>query len=351
MGLWSSSAPRREWLRFVVALPLALVVQGSLVALFVLFSSAGRPPPLPQKKKPQAVTFHYLDPTQWKLNRGRAAPPDDRQKARPVGQVVDVARGNHQVPTESKYLAEDDNRVKRETRAREQTNKYSVATAKNTAHPEAMPAARGAAPAAERRQATTPIVQDRFLGGLLPKYSLLDEVQHSGSSEPTEAPKNPGVENGEAQTTRSSDAAESGGGAPNDDLHDVAEGDGTALNTREWKFASFFNRVKQAVSAKWDPHARLRAHNEREVGYVDRVTVLHVTLRPDGTLAEAVVVKTCGLDWLDLEAVHAFERAQPFPNPPRALIEDGAIRFQFGFNVTNAMELGGTPRFMPMPMR
>jgi outer membrane biosynthesis protein TonB len=322
-------------------------VQCSLVGLFVLFSSAGRAP-LPVKEKPQAVTFHYLDPTQWKLNRGRSAPPDDRQKSRPVsGQVVDVVRGNNLVPTESKYLAENDNRVKRETRAREQTNKYSVATAKTTAHPEALPAARGAAPASERRQATTPIVQDRFLGGLLPKYSLLDEVQHSGSAEPTEVAKSPGVENGEAQTTRSGDAAESGGGAPNDDLHEVAEGDGTALNTREWKFASFFNRVKQAVSAKWDPKARLRAHNEREVGYVDRVTVLHVTLRPDGTLVEAVVAQTCGLDWLDLEAVHSFEQAQPFPNPPRALVEQGAIRFRFTFNVTNAMELGATPRFMP----
>src|SRR5207249_2051792 len=43
-----------------------------------------------------------------------------------------------------------------------------------------------------------------------------------------------------------------GGPAP-DHLDGVEEGDGTYLNTREWKYATFFNRVKQAVAQAWDP--------------------------------------------------------------------------------------------------
>jgi len=43
------------------------------------------------------------------------------------------------------------------------------------------------------------------------------------------------------------------GAAANDHLQDVDEGDGTYLNTKEWKFASFFNRVKQSVSQQWNP--------------------------------------------------------------------------------------------------
>jgi len=41
------------------------------------------------------------------------------------------------------------------------------------------------------------------------------------------------------------------GAAPNDHLSDVDEGTGTFLNTKEWKYASFFNRVKQSVGMHW----------------------------------------------------------------------------------------------------
>ena len=47
------------------------------------------------------------------------------------------------------------------------------------------------------------------------------------------------------------------GAAPNDHL-DVDQGEGTFLNTREWKYATFFNRVKQAVGRNWDPNEPLR---------------------------------------------------------------------------------------------
>jgi outer membrane biosynthesis protein TonB len=53
------------------------------------------------------------------------------------------------------------------------------------------------------------------------------------------------------------------------------------------------------------------------------------------------VEKSCGLDFLDLEAIHSFERAQPFPNPPPGLIAaDSTVRFSFGF----FLELGSGPR-------
>jgi TonB family protein len=327
-----------------VAVPLALLVQASFVGLFVLFSSAHRGQKKAAEHKPQPISFHYVNSKQWSSNRGRAAPAEERPQRPVSGQVVDTARGNDQVPTESKYLAETNNRVKKETHAREQTNLYSVATAKNTAHPELMPTAAGAPQKAERQQASTPVpTPQRFLGGLTPRFNLLDQPQHAGVAEAPDSTQKPGVEGGEANTARSGDVAESGGGAPNDDLREVASGESTALNTREFKFASFFNRMKQAVSARWDPNSTLRRHNDASA--LDRTTVLNITLRPDGSLADAFVAKTSGLDWLDLEAVHAFEKAQPFPNPPAALVQQGAIRFQFSFNVTNDM-MG---RFMPMP--
>jgi TonB family protein len=72
----------------------------------------------------------------------------------------------------------------------------------------------------------------------------------------------------------------------------------------------------------------------------DRHTLLQVTLMPDGRLKDAWVEKSSGLDFLDLEAVKAFERAQPFPNPPSGLIaSDQTVKFQFGFY----LEMSGRP--------
>ena len=144
----------------------------------------------------------------------------------------------------------------------------------------------------------------------------------------------------------SGDATEAGGGAPNDDLSNLAAGDGTYLNTREWKYAGFFNRVKQAVSARWNPIGRLRSRDPRAAsqGFADRVTTLEVILRPDGSVREIVVRQSSGLDYLDQEAVQAFEKAQPFANPPPALVVDGVIRFAFGFKLTQD-ELGGLAPF------
>lgn len=343
----STTTTRRDWLRLVAAFPLALVAHAAGVGLFIAFSSlthTARPPPKP---KPQPVAFRYVDSKRWSVNRGRTAPQEERSAPlHPRGQVVDVAKGNNKVAPDAKYLAETNNRVAQETRAREQTNKYSVATAKNSAHPELMPAAKGAAGGQKAKPAST-VSREQFLGGAMRRFSLLPEPAQTGLQNPIEeTQQKSGVESGESDPSRSGDTSESGGGAPNDDLHDVAAGEGTALNTREWKYASFFNRVKQAVSAKWDPNGKMKTHAQREVGYADRLTVLHITLRPDGSLAEAVVAKSCGLDWLDLESVQAFERAAPFPNPPAALVEQGYIRFQFAFTITN-QDLG-LPMFRPM---
>ena len=159
----------------------------------------------------------------------------------------------------------------------------------------------------------------------------------------------PGDSASQGEAQRGSDASNAleGGGAPNDDLKNVAAGDATALNTREWRYASFFNRVKQAVAAKWDPNGKLKA-KRLDIGMLDRSTLLAVTLRPDGTLADVFVEKGCGIDALDVEAVAAFERAAPFPNPPQALVEHGVIGFRFNFTLSN---LGAMPGWMPRMQR
>jgi TonB family protein len=133
------------------------------------------------------------------------------------------------------------------------------------------------------------------------------------------------------------------GAAPNDHLADVDEGEGTFLNTKEWKYSTFFNRVKQGVGMHWDPGTQVRQRDPTGniYGGRDRYTILNVTLNERGLVKNVYVEKSCGLDFLDSEAMAAFERAQPFPNPPPGLISaDSTVRFSFGF----FLEMGGGPR-------
>lgn len=132
-----------------------------------------------------------------------------------------------------------------------------------------------------------------------------------------------------------------------DHVLNVPKGNKSALNTREYRFAHFFNRVKREVSERWRAIDVYRAHDPRGqvYGVQDRQTVLNVTLDASGALAGVEVIQSSGVRALDLEAIEAFKRAQPFYNPPKGLADpDGKIRFKFGFFLE--INSGGF-RFLP----
>ena len=133
------------------------------------------------------------------------------------------------------------------------------------------------------------------------------------------------------------------GSGTQDYLRDVDEGEETALNAKRWKFATFFNRVKDQVRDHWRPVEEYRRRDPTGAiyGAQDRLTQVHVQLRPDGSLARVSLAQTCGVDFLDETAIDAFKQAQPFPNPPRQLVQaSGLIDFDFGFY----LEISGSPR-------
>ncbi len=134
-------------------------------------------------------------------------------------------------------------------------------------------------------------------------------------------------------------------GAGLDHLEGVIEGDNTAVNTRGWEFASFFNRVKQQVERYWHPDREYDQHDPygNIYGFKDRVTVLLVVLRGDGSLKGAYVLDSSGATFLDDEAVEAVEQGAPFPNVPEGLKDknDGFVKFTFHFIV----EVGRSPVF------
>lgn len=129
-------------------------------------------------------------------------------------------------------------------------------------------------------------------------------------------------------------------GSPSRDyVEGLPEGDGTFLNAKEFKYATFFYRVRDSVASYWEDLAaseyRRRDPTGNIYGVRDRSTLLRVQLNRQGGLADVRVEQTSGVDFLDHVAVEAFRKAEPFPNPPAGIAdEDGSIRFNFQFVVT-----------------
>ena len=70
-------------------------------------------------------------------------------------------------------------------------------------------------------------------------------------------------------------------------------------------------------------------------GRKDRFTKLQVFISAKGKLVKAKVITSCGVDFLDREAINAFKMAAPFAPPPEVLLnEDKQLEIRFGFMVT-----------------
>jgi hypothetical protein len=134
------------------------------------------------------------------------------------------------------------------------------------------------------------------------------------------------------------------GSGTQDHLTDIDDGNETALNAKRWVYATFFNRVKEKVRDHWKPadEYQRRDPTGKIYGAEDRYTLLQVSLKGDGSLANVSVAHTCSLDFHDDTAVTAFKEAQPFLNPPRRLIEAGHGMVSFGFGFF--FEVSGAPR-------
>ncbi|HEY0840058.1 MAG TPA: TonB family protein [Vulgatibacter sp.] len=297
--------------------------------------------------------------------------PEPKAPEKAPGQVVETAPGNRERPSDARLAAESDNRVEKETVSRDRRPEKVVAPkATAPAAPDQQPPgepSKGALAIGEGGTGDEKAEAKKFGTKLeLPSIARRDELKLEISPEGVGAlPNRTGSEElkgnsdrfrvqvgeGEDPEDRLGGTGEAGGRAlqlfPSaavvdritaapapDHVEGVEEGDGTFLNTREWKYASFMNRLKKGVSQNWDPNGVARTRDPTGNVYLwkDRYTVVSVTLRSDGSLDDVFVQQSSGVDFLDREAVAAFERAQPFPHPPRGMMdEDGRIHFQFGF--------------------
>jgi len=387
-------AAREGGLRLLVAFGLGLVVQAALLLGLVLAATLG---PGAARPKETRVAFVSVPAAQWDATMGASRPPSPGPVAphrpkppapEPVaklppeeipGQIVDVAPGNAVPPRETRFVAETTNSVEKESIARDRradrrataprettsvrppesersgksTDPEKVALGLPDAKPAEAPRPEEESSLGSRLELPRLLPRDRLalkLEGPGPgRFANREETEElRGNSDRFRVQTGDGTDDAAATTTGGKEGSRelaslvpsgavldriSGAPAP-DHVEGVEEGEATFLNTREWKYASFFNRVKDSVAAQWDPVTVLRRRDPRGELYAwkDRYTVVQITLEPDGRMVDAWVEKPSGVEFLDREALAAFERAQPFPNPPPGMAnEKGQITFSFGF--------------------
>jgi len=299
----------------------------------------------------------------------------DLARADPTAQIVEITRPKtEKVPENARYLSEFDSSVEKQTVARGSTEKMVERPA-----PRDLPAtARENPDKMPPRQ--TRAEPDRAEGPADVPSRLSMRGPGEVGNIPRVDPRTPGDREGEKVATADGMATQAGeggrlghmietgtpggtadrlpGGGPQvnppnlrptedlleravgggsvDHVEDAEEGEFTALNSRKWKYATFFNRLKRQVAQNWHPDiVYLRRDPTGNIyGTRDRITVLTVSLTPNGSVSKIYVEKQSGVDFLDDEAVRAFREAQPFPNPPTGLVDvrSNLITFRFGFH-------------------
>ncbi len=113
---------------------------------------------------------------------------------------------------------------------------------------------------------------------------------------------------------------------PQDTWKGIKQSDYTALNTREYLFYGYFQRIRSRLDQAWVPLLReklsryyLRGrHLAREVEHMTQVLVV---LNDHGEIVRVHLLGESGTQDLDDAAVEAFNQAGPFPNPPIGMID------------------------------
>lgn len=117
----------------------------------------------------------------------------------------------------------------------------------------------------------------------------------------------------------------------------VKAGETTALNTQEFVFYSFFERIRSQLDRAWEPILRaelIRIYKQgrRLASDQDHVTRVAVVLDQAGQVVGVEILGESGTRVLDEAAIRAFNRAGPFPNPPKALIgAQGTVSIRWEF--------------------
>ncbi len=280
--------------------PFVAFVLGSLL-LHALFWAGLTLSPAPKSPSPKVeIDYLELDPT------------DSKIEAKQI--VEQKERLNEDKDENAKFLSAFDQKVEKQTRAQNQ-GKF-----KNQ---------KSSGAQAEPRMASVP-----------PDSSSQEEQKsfHNKKGLPSLSSLTPKFRPRPIAPALTGDqGARSQASQTDDYLRDIDVGLETRLSTREFIYYSYYARIKERIRQHWEPTVRGKVKMIYRQGRTiastkDHITQVMITLNKVGELLRVDVVTPSGMVQLDDAAVEAFRAAQPFPNPPRGLIdEEGFIRIRWDF--------------------
>lgn len=320
--------------RAAAAVVASVLLNAALLWVLAL-SGAFRLPPAADSAR---VALTRVDAAQWEANRAvvppRAPPPEDQASGRVV-ELNPEQKASEEPPTEGRFLSDRNTRVQKETVSRHAGN-YPRLAPRPEAGSEGAPRGGGEArrsverrAAPERRGAPGERIATARPGGelRLPELGEGGDVGRRG-------------ERGQADLSLSSEALKRIAGGPSMDGvgEGLEEGDETWLQSREFKYATFMNRMRSEIGQQWFPRVR-DAQRERDPDgalffYKERTVVLGLTLDTDGNVKDLSVLQSSSVEFFDRVAVTSVRAAQPFPNPPPGMFHsEPEVRIPFSFTM------------------
>ncbi len=293
------------------SLQIFLIVSLSVHILFMgtvaLFDSATR------SQDKDTITISLIEPTQAPKNA-----LTKKEVYRPANQIVEQNEKAEEVESpDARFLSAKNQKVVKQTVATERGEFKNVQKA---TRPKS-----GSSASSLTEEVKKQIAQDIFKS--FDAKEAFDRQKTTGRDSPgSDTDKSPANGN-------KNDVSQS-----NDYIKDVEAGLETVLNTREFKYYSYYNRIRRQLSQHWEGRVREKLSKLFKDGRApaatsqDRITKLMIVLNEKGTLVRVQLLGDSGIRDLDDAAIEAFRAAAPFPNPPNGIVEeDGTVKIRWDF--------------------
>ncbi|MEN0057238.1 MAG: TonB family protein [Bdellovibrio sp.] len=269
----------------------------------------------PSMKAPETVSINFLTPEEIaQMNKVEEAA---KKVFVPNNQIVeqnDVA-ATEEAPENSRFLSEKNQKVQKQTVARDRGEFQNLK--KSAPKPGLQGDGKEKSTSEDpKKQIARDLLKGFDPGEALERQKLADKQSGMGEGQGS---------GGDTSRT-------------NDYIKDVEVGLETVLNTREFKYYSYYNRIRKQLAQHWEGRVREKLSKLFKEGRApaatnkDRITKVIVVLNDRGTLVRVQVLSDSGVRDLDDAAIEAFRAAAPFPNPPKGIVEsDGTVKIRWDF--------------------
>lgn len=292
----------------------SLFFHGALV-LALLTASHFNPAPTTENN----IEVSFIDETELKKEI-------DALNAKTIVET-DSKMANDKLNENAKFLSEKSNTVEKETRAKsgekfKNTNQFKDQIAQKAQAPQNQPTPTTAKNKNPTEKQNTK--RDIFATDYDP-YSALNKKmdrQEQAAAEKLQQRKLAAQQYSEASTT-------------NDNLQNIENEFMTRLNTKEYKYFGYYNRIKTQLNQWWVPQVQQKFTKMMKQGRSiaseeSKITKLVIVLNGVGNLVKVQVLAESGVRDLDEAAIEAFRQAAPFPNPPKGMIDsDGTVKIRW----------------------